>query len=85
MTATTKTLLAIAATTALVAVPLIYQQQHKPAPVIAAKPAPRDSPVKTARLADSSTPSISQNTKPELSQTARIKAEAFIRNHRGLR
>jgi RNA polymerase sigma factor (sigma-70 family) len=84
MTATTKTLLAIAATTALVAVPLIYQQQHKPAPVIAAKPAPRDSPVKTARLADSSTPSISQNTKPELSQTARIKAEAFIRNHRGL-
>ena len=84
MIATTKTLLAIAATTALVAVPLIYQQQHKPAPVIAAKPAPRDSPVKTARLADSSTPSISQNTKPELSQTARIKAEAFIRNHRGL-
>ena len=84
MTATTKTLLAIAATTALVAVPLIYQLQHKPAPVIAAKPAPRDSPVKTARLADSSTPSISQNTKPELSQTARIKAEAFIRNHRGL-
>jgi RNA polymerase sigma factor (sigma-70 family) len=84
MTATTKTLLAIAATTALVAVPLIYQQQHKPAPVIAAKPAPRDSPVKTARLADSSTPSISQNTKPELSQTARIKGEAFIRNHRGL-
>ena len=84
MTATTKTLLAIAATTALVAVPLIYQQQHKPAPVIAAKPAPRDSPVKTARLADSSTSSISQNTKPELSQTARIKAEAFIRNHRGL-
>ena len=84
MTATTKTLLAIAATTALVTVPLIYQQQHKPAPVIAAKPAPRDSPVKTARLADSSTPSISQNTKPELSQTARIKAEAFIRNHRGL-
>jgi RNA polymerase sigma factor (sigma-70 family) len=83
MTATTKTLLAIAATTALVAVPLIYQQ-HKPVPVIAAKPAPRDSPVKTARLADSSTPSISQNTKPELSQTARIKAEAFIRNHRGL-
>ena len=84
MTATTKTLLAIAATTALVTVPLIYQQQHKPAPVIAAKAAPRDSPVKTVRLADSSTPSISQDTKPELSETARIKAEAFIRNHRGL-
>jgi RNA polymerase sigma factor (sigma-70 family) len=84
MVTTTKTLLAIAATTALVTVPLIYQQQHKPAPVIAAKPAPRDSPVKTARLADLSTPSISQNTKPELSETARIKAEAFIRNHRGL-
>lgn len=84
MTATTKTLLAIAATTALVTVPLIYQQQHKPAPVIAAKAAPRDSPVKTARLADSSTPSISQDTKPELSETARIKAEAFIRKHRGL-
>ncbi len=84
MTATTKTLLAIAATTALVTVPLIYQQQHKPAPVIAAKAAPRDSPVKTVRLADSSTPSISQDTKPELSETARIKAEAFIRKHRGL-
>ena len=84
MVTTTKTLLAIAATTALVTVPLIYQQQHKPAPVIAAKPAPRDSPVKTARLADSSTPSVSQDTKPELSETARIKAEAFIRNHRGL-
>jgi len=84
MVTTTKTLLAIAATTALVTVPLIYQQQHKPAPVIAAKPAPRDSPVKTARLSDSSTPSISQDMKPELSETARIKAEAFIRNHRGL-
>lgn len=82
MTATTKTLLAIAATTALVTVPLIYQQ--KPAPVIAAKAAPRDSPVKTARLADSSSPSISQDTKPELSETARIKAEAFILKHRGL-
>ena len=82
MTATTKALLAIAAITALVTVPLIYQQ--KPAPVIAAKAAPRDSPVKTARLAASSTPSISQNTKPELSETARIKAEAFIRKHRGL-
>ena len=82
MTATTKTLLAIAAITALVTVPLIYQQ--KPAPVIAAKAAPRDSPVKTARLAASSTPSFSQNTKPELSEAARIKAEAFIRKHRGL-
>jgi RNA polymerase sigma factor (sigma-70 family) len=80
--ASTKTLLAIAAITALVTVPLIYQQ--KPAPVIAAKAAPRDSPVKTARLAASSTPSFSQNTKPELSEAARIKAEAFIRKHRGL-
>ena len=75
----TGALLAIGALSAL-----LYQQQQKPAPVIAAKPALRDSPVNTARLADPSTPSISQDTKPELSQTARIKAEAFIRNHRGL-
>jgi hypothetical protein len=79
----TGALLAIGALSAL-----LYKQRHKPASVMAAKPAPQDSPVNspvnTSRLADSSTPSISQDTKPELSQTARIKAEAFIRNHRGL-
>ena len=52
--------------------------------MIAAKAALLDSSVNTVRLADSSTPSISQDTKPELCETARIKAEAFIRNHRGL-
>jgi|GEM_PF-3118433 hypothetical protein len=62
----------------------LYQQLRKPEPVIASKPVPRGSPVKPARLADRSTSPIRQDTKPELSESARIKAEAFIRNHRGL-
>ena len=62
---------------------LLYQR-HKPAPAIVAKPAQRDSPAKKPRPADSSTVFINQDSKPELSEAARIKAEAFIRNHRGL-